>query len=472
VTAAPVPGGRPRPTRVAASRSSVAWPPQRAGEGPRTAPEPTGSTAPDGGPDTAALTGPNPAGLGHQRGSARATAAVLEVPEAEVVPAEDDAAPVRAALVRLQRLDPDDPERLRLRERVVESHLPLVRALAQRYRDLGEPLDDLVQVGTIGLIHAVDRFDPERGTGLASYATPNILGEIRRHFRDRAWAVRVPRRLQELQARTGAARAELSQRLGRSPTVTELARALDLEEETVLEALDAQRAYAAVPLERPDGQAEVDGALVTVDTGLDEVVDRESLRPVLRGLPAREKRILALRYFRGLSQAQIAEELGISQMHVSRLLARTLGRLQQCLADAGDAAADDPRTAAHVGTPAAGSAPGGGAGRAAGAGTGRSTDRRGGSDRRSTDRRGEPDRRTGERRTADRRAADRRDPEQRPSEQQPSEQQPSGQQPSGQPSEHPSAPAGPRTGGPRRTVGGDSGRTSGGEPRRDVRRAC
>jgi hypothetical protein len=140
--------------------------------------------------------------------------------------------------------------------------------------------------------------------------------------------------------------------------VTELAQALDLDEETVLEGLEARRAYAAVPLERPDGQAEVDGALVTVDSGLDEVVDRESLRPVLRGLPARDKRILALRYFRGLSQAQIAEELGISQMHVSRLLARTLGRLNECLVDGTDAVARDgaagsgrsPSTGATAGT--------------------------------------------------------------------------------------------------------------------------
>jgi len=268
------------------------------------------------------------------------TAAHIE-DDVSSMPACAESALIREALERLQRLGPDDPERVRLRQHVVESHLPLVRVLAQRYRDLGEPLDDLVQVGTIGLIHAVDRFDLTRGTGLASYATPNILGEIRRHFRDRAWAVRVPRRLQELQARTSAARADLSQRLGRSPTVAELAQALGLEEEAVLEGLEAQRAYAAVPLERPEGQAEVDSALVTVDTALEEVVDRESLRPVLRGLPARDKRILALRYFRGLSQAQIAEELGISQMHVSRLLSRTIGRLQQCLTDAGEPAPND-----------------------------------------------------------------------------------------------------------------------------------
>jgi RNA polymerase sigma-B factor len=286
--------------------------------------------------------------------------ALADVPEAVALPSEGAAA-IRADLERLQRLRPDDPERLRLRQHVVESHLPLVRVLANRYRDLGEPLDDLVQVGTIGLIHAVDRFDPGRGTGLASYATPNILGEIRRHFRDRAWAVRVPRRLQELQARTSAAREDLAQRLGRSPTVTELAQALGLEEEAVLEGLEARRAYAAVPLDRPDGQPEMDGALVTVDSALDEVVDRESLRPVLRGLPARDKRILALRYFRGLSQAQIAEELGISQMHVSRLLARTLGRLNDCLIEGGEAAAD---VGSRPGRP--GTAPGSPAGSSAG----------------------------------------------------------------------------------------------------------
>ena len=389
MTAAPHPGGRQRPTRVAASRDPGVPPLPRGGGGRRR--QPDDGTRPDPTAGTQPHAGPAPARVPQQGRNAPVGKEPIDLPEFEALPQEDDAAPVRAALERLQQLDPDDPERLRLRDHVVESHLPLVRALAQRYRDLGEPLDDLVQVGTIGLIHAVDRFDAARGTGLASYATPNILGEIRRHFRDRAWAVRVPRRLQELQARTSAARAELAQRLGRSPTVAELAQALNLEEEAVLEALDAQRAYAAVPLERPEGQAEVDNALVTVDSGLDEVVDRESLRPVLRGLPARDKRILALRYFRGLSQAQIAEELGISQMHVSRLLARTLGRLQQCLADAGDAAAQD---AGSVGRPASSPSPGGPP-RGSGAATGRRAERnspfdRGGRGRRSDGSAGRP----------------------------------------------------------------------------------
>ncbi|WP_460446268.1 SigB/SigF/SigG family RNA polymerase sigma factor [Angustibacter aerolatus] len=254
------------------------------------------------------------------------------------VPAQDTGRDARAQaahdLARLVALPTDHPERAVLRDRVVEAHLPLVRYLAQRYRDLGEPLDDLVQVGTIGLINAVDRFDPERGVELAGYAVPTILGEIKRHFRDRAWAVRVPRRLQELQSRLATVRAELTQQHGRGPTVAELATAVGVSEETVLEALEAQRAYAVVPLAEPGDHTAPDDAYAVEDDALEDVVDRESLRPLLRGLPPREKRILVLRFARGLSQSQIAQELGISQMHVSRLLARTVEQLRRGLAEA------------------------------------------------------------------------------------------------------------------------------------------
>jgi RNA polymerase sigma-B factor len=236
-------------------------------------------------------------------------------------------------LERLATLAADDPERAVLRCRVVEAHLPLVRYLAQRYRDLGEPLDDLVQVGTIGLIKAVDRYDPSRGVALVGYATPTILGEIKRHFRDRAWAVRVPRRLQELQNAMTCSRAELTQRLGRPPTVPELARSLTVSEDVVLQALEAQRAYTAVPLDRPDSADLLDSAFVGLDPALEKVLDRESLRPLLTRLPRRQRQILALRYLRGLSQSEIALEVGISQMHVSRLLARTVDELRQGLAD-------------------------------------------------------------------------------------------------------------------------------------------
>lgn len=243
------------------------------------------------------------------------------------------AVPTDDALNQLVLLPAHDPRRGPLRDQVVEAHLPLVRYLAQRYRNLGEPLDDLVQVGTIGLIKAVDRFDPARGTSFAGFATPTILGEIKRHFRDRAWAVRVPRRLKDLQRQLSVARAELTQRLGRSPTVQELAEHLGVEQDVALEALEAHQAYSTVPLEAPLERLHAGVALM--DPALEDVVDRESLRPLLQRLSEREKRILVLRFFRGLSQSEIAEELGISQMHVSRLLARTVEDLRRGLDGAG-----------------------------------------------------------------------------------------------------------------------------------------
>ena len=241
-------------------------------------------------------------------------------------------------VVILCGLRSDDPRRGALRSQVVEAHLPLVRHLAGRYRHLGEPVEDLVQIGTIGLIHAVDRFDPERGVELASYATPVILGEIRRHFRDRSGAVRVPRRLAELGVSMGAARADLSQRLGRSPTVAELAAHLGEDEETILDALEAGRARTAWPLPAADDGTAGGGLadhLASEDEALAGVDERETLRPLLSRLPTREKQILALRFLRGLSQSEIADELGISQMHVSRLLARTVAALTSSLVETG-----------------------------------------------------------------------------------------------------------------------------------------
>lgn len=234
-----------------------------------------------------------------------------------------------AQLAELAALAPDDPRRATLRSSIVEAHLPLVRYLAARFRHLGEPFDDLVQVGTIGLINAVDRYDPRHGASLATYATPTIVGEIKRYFRDRVWAVRVPRRLQELHARLGVARAALAQELGRQPTVHEIAERLGVDVEDALEALEALRSSATVPLQA-DERAAVPEVAVD-DPALEDVLDRESLRPLLQRLPEREKRILVLRFFRGLSQSQIADELGISQMHVSRLLARTVEQLRRGL---------------------------------------------------------------------------------------------------------------------------------------------
>jgi RNA polymerase sigma-B factor len=237
----------------------------------------------------------------------------------------------RRQLDELSRLPAGGSRRSALRDEVVRTHLPLVRFLALRYRNLGEPLDDLVQVGTIGLIHAVDRFDPGRGTAFATYAAPTILGEIKRHFRDRAWSVRMPRRLQDLRRRLNASSAELHQELGRAPTICELARRAGTDEESAIEALEAQRTCTPVPIEFP--VAELTEAMTEVDTALEDVVDREALRPLLHQLPAREKRILVLRFFRGLSQAEIADEIGISQMHVSRLLSRTVDQLRSGLSD-------------------------------------------------------------------------------------------------------------------------------------------
>ena len=244
----------------------------------------------------------------------------------------------RADVVTLSRLAPHDPAREALRGQVVEAHLPLVRHLARRYRDHGEPLDDLVQVGTIGLIQAVDRFDAGREVELASYATPFILGEIRRHFRDRTTAVRLPRRLTELQPQIRQASDVLAQSLGRSPTVAEVAGHLDRDDEEILEALDAGRAciIESLPSDEgwPDG-AHTAAGLGDDDGGLDGVIDRETLRPLLSRLPSRQKQILALRFLRGMSQSEIADELGISQMHVSRLLRRTVAELTNSLAELG-----------------------------------------------------------------------------------------------------------------------------------------
>jgi RNA polymerase sigma-B factor len=229
-------------------------------------------------------------------------------------------------------MDADDPRRAELRDAVVRAHLGLVEHLARRYEGRGEPLDDLVQVGTIGLLKAVDRFDPTRGASLASYAVPTILGEIRRHFRDRGWAVRVPRRLQELSRTLTEVRGTLTQELGRAPTVGELADRTGLDPETVLEGLESAGAYATVPLEPgPDGG---EPWLRVDDDALTGVENREALRPLLAALPARERRIIALRFVRGMSQSQIAEQVGLSQMHVSRLLARSLATMRAGLGDA------------------------------------------------------------------------------------------------------------------------------------------
>ena len=211
-------------------------------------------------------------------------------------------------------LPEDDPPRAKLRDELVEIHLPLVEYLARRFRNRGEPLDDLVQVATIGLIKSVDRFDLDREVEFSTYATPTIVGEIKRHFRDKGWAIRVPRRLQELKLSLTKATSELSQKNGRAPTVAELAAHLGMTDEEILEGLESANAYSAVSLDAPDGGDDdspaVADSLGMIDEALEGVEYRESLKPLLEKLPAREKRILMLRFFGGMTQSQIAVDLG------------------------------------------------------------------------------------------------------------------------------------------------------------------
>jgi len=246
-----------------------------------------------------------------------------------------DRTQARELFERLTVLPAGDPERARIRATLVELHLPLVEYLARRFRNRGEWLDDLTQVATIGLIKSIDRFDLERGVEFSTYATPTIVGEIKRHFRDKGWAVRVPRRLQELKLSLTKAVGELAQRMGRAPTVSELAAHLQMSEEEVLEGLESANAYSTVSLDAPDSGDEdapaVADSLGMIDEALEGVEYRESLKPLLERLPPREKKILLLRFFGNMTQSQIAAELGISQMHVSRLLARTLAQLREGL---------------------------------------------------------------------------------------------------------------------------------------------
>jgi RNA polymerase sigma-B factor len=242
-------------------------------------------------------------------------------------------AEARVMFARMAELPEDDPERLALRDRTVELHLPLAEHLARRFSHRGEPHDDLVQVANIGLIKAVDRFEVERGLEFSTYATPTIVGEIKRHFRDKTWAVRVPRRLQELRLSMTQATADLSQSLERSPTVAELAERLGVGEDDVIEALEAGGAYSTIPLdaERDDDSPgpSLSDTLGIEDGSFETVENLAALKPLLAALPVRERKILLLRFFESKTQSEIAAELGISQMHVSRLLARTLEQLRE-----------------------------------------------------------------------------------------------------------------------------------------------
>ncbi|CAL9492774.1 RNA polymerase sigma factor SigF [Streptomyces albus] len=233
---------------------------------------------------------------------------------------------------QLARHEPGSPEHERIRAALIEANLPLVRYVAARFRSRNEPMEDVVQVGTIGLINAIDRFDAQRGVQFPTFAMPTIVGEIRRYFRDNVRTVHVPRRLHEMWVQVSGATEDLTTLHGRSPTTAEIAERLKISEDEVLACIEAGRAYRATSLEaaqeREDGMPGLLDRLGYEDPELDGVEHRDLVRHLLVQLPEREQRILLLRYYRNLTQSQISAELGVSQMHVSRLLSRSFARLR------------------------------------------------------------------------------------------------------------------------------------------------
>ena len=256
-----------------------------------------------------------------------AAASAAEEPPTPETPAQQVRLDDEALLLRYQ-----GEGDLEAREEVVIRFMPLARQLAGRYKHAGEPQEDLVQVACVGLLKAVDRYDPDRGGNFARYAVPTMLGELKRHFRDKGWSVRVPRATQELALKVGDALGTLPAKLGHSPRPRDVAAALGATVEEVLEAMEAATAYEASSLDAPrpggdDGEWTYLDTLASADGGYERVEIEETLRGALEALPARERLILALRFEHDLTQAEIAERVGVSQMHVSRLLRRSLDRL-------------------------------------------------------------------------------------------------------------------------------------------------
>ncbi|HMD44515.1 MAG TPA: SigB/SigF/SigG family RNA polymerase sigma factor [Acidimicrobiales bacterium] len=218
----------------------------------------------------------------------------------------------------------------RLRDKLITAHLGLAHQLARRFANRGESYDDLVQVASMAVVKSVDRFDPDRGVEFSTFATRTVIGELKRHFRDKGWAVRAPRRIQELYLELGHTIGALSQELGRSPTVNELAGATGATEEAVLEALEAGQGYRTTSIDVPDRQDEtLASRLGTEDAKFARVDDRSVLAQAMAKLPPREQAILSLRFVEGLTQSEIAARIGVSQMHVSRLLSISLAKLRQ-----------------------------------------------------------------------------------------------------------------------------------------------
>ncbi|WP_201452543.1 RNA polymerase sigma factor SigF [Streptomyces sp. HM190] len=263
---------------------------------------------------------------------------LADLPE---IPPYDEVGPVDARALsktlfeRLESLEEGTHDYAYVRNTLVELNLALVKFAASRFRSRSEPMDDIIQVGTIGLIKAIDRFELSRGVEFPTFAMPTIVGEIKRFFRDTSWSVRVPRRLQELRLDLAKAGDELSQKLDRAPTVAELAERLGLTNDEVVEGMAASNAYTASSLDAQPEEDDSEGTLADrigyEDHGLEGIEYVESLKPLIAGLAPRDRKILSLRFVANMTQSEIGDELGISQMHVSRLLSRTLVRLRKGL---------------------------------------------------------------------------------------------------------------------------------------------
>lgn len=244
-----------------------------------------------------------------------------------------DSPSAESLLRTLRGLSDDDPRREELHEQIVQMYQPLVNQIARRYSNRGEPIEDLRQTAMVGLMKAIQGFDADRGKRFISYLLPMVTGEVKRHFRDHTWAIRVPRRHQENRAELNRVTMEFGQRHGRSPTIKELAEELGMSEDETVELIEASAAYSALSLDAPYGDGEetttLEDVLGDVDGALEGVVDHESLKPALAALPERERHILLLRFFGDKTQADIAQQVGYSQMHISRLLSNTLARLRE-----------------------------------------------------------------------------------------------------------------------------------------------
>ncbi|MFD1658195.1 RNA polymerase sigma factor SigF [Streptomyces caeni] len=292
-------------------------------------------TGPEGLTGTEELAGPE--GLTWSDGppASEALAGLPEIPPYDEVGPVDARALSKTLFERLESLEEGTHEYSYVRNTLVELNLALVKFAAARFRSRSEPMEDIIQVGTIGLIKAIDRFELSRGVEFPTFAMPTIVGEIKRFFRDTSWSVRVPRRLQELRLDLAKAGDVLAQQLDRAPTVAELAQALGISNDEVVEGMAASNAYTASSLDAQPEEDDSESALADrigyEDHGLEGIEYVESLKPLIAELPPRDRKILSLRFVANMTQSEIGDELGISQMHVSRLLSRTLVRLRKGL---------------------------------------------------------------------------------------------------------------------------------------------